>query len=131
MEFGNVYEVLQIGDRVEVNDIRYVYYGRTGTIIDVDETDPFGEPIYTIALDGAWTLDDDGQGHEIQINATSLEKIPRKNIEEETIMMGLRSCKTLYRNLKEFQDKRIGGTNEMKNVDVKKIIFSGPKTIVL
>ena len=35
MEFGNVYEVFHIGDRVEVNDIRYVYYGRTGTIIDV------------------------------------------------------------------------------------------------
>lgn len=131
MEFGNVYEVFNIGDRVEVNDIRYVYYGRTGTIIDVDETDPFGEPIYTIALDSAWTLDDDGQGHEIEVNASSLAKIPRKNIEEETITMGLRSCKTLYRNLKEFQDKRIGSADEMKNVDVKKIIFNGPKTIVL
>lgn len=131
MEFGNVYEVFNIGDRVEVNDIRYVYYGLTGTIIDVDETDPFGEPIYAIALDDAWTLDDDGQGHEIEVNASALAKIPRKNIEEETITMGLRSCKTLYRNLKEFQDKRIGGTNEMKELDVKKIIFSGPKTIVL
>lgn len=89
MEFGNVYEVFNIGDRVEVNDIRYVYYGRTGTIIDVDETDPFGEPIYTIALDSACTLDDDGRPHEIQINATSIEKIPRKAKEEEAITMGV------------------------------------------
>lgn len=131
MEFGNVYEVFNIGDRVEVNDIRYVYYGRKGTIIGIKEIGPYTKPIYTIALDGAWTLDDDGQCHEIEVNASSLAKIPRKNIEEETITMGLRSCKTLYRNLKEFQDKRIGSADEMKNVDVKKIIFNGPKTIVL
>lgn len=131
MEFGNVYEVLQIGDHVEVNDICHAYYGRKGTIIGIKETGPYTKPIYTIALDGAWTLDDDGHGHAIEVNASALAKIPRKNIEEETITMGLRSCKTLYRNLKEFQDKRIGGTNEMKELDVKKIIFSGPKTIVL
>ena len=148
MEFGNVYEVFHIGDRVEVNDIRYVYYGRTGTIIDVDETDPFGEPIYTIALDSAWTLDDDGQPHEIQINATSIEKIPRKAKEEEAITMGVRSGKTYLTQIGRCKNKDNGfdsiiyqmekkrkfakrGTDEMKNVDVKKIIFSGPKTIVL
>ena len=131
MEFGNVYEVLQIGDHVEVNDICYAYYGRKGTIIGIKETGPYTKPIYTIALDGAWTLDDDSQCHVIEVNASALAKIPRKNIEEETITMGLRSCKTLYRNLKEFHDKRIGSADEMKNVDVKKIIFSGPKTIVL
>ena len=131
MKFGNVYEVLQIGDRVEVNDLCYAYYGRKGTIIGIKETGPYTKPIYTIALDGAWTLDDDGQCHVIEVNASALAKIPRKNIEEETITMGLRSCKTLYRNLKEFHDKRIGSADEMKNVDVKKIIFSGPKTIVL
>lgn len=131
MEFGNMYEVLQIGDRVEVNDICYAYYGRKGTIIGIKEIGPYTKPIYTIALDGAWTLDDDGQGHEIEVNASSLAKIPRKNIEEETITMGLRSCKTLYRNLKEFQDKRIGSADEMKKLDVKKIIFNGPKTVVL
>lgn len=131
MEFGNVYEVFQIGDRVEVNDIRYVYYGRKGTIIGIKETGPYTKPICTIALDGAWTLDDDGRAHEIEVNASALAKIPRKNIEEETITMGLRSCKTLYRNLKEPQDKHIGGTDEMKKLNVKTIIFSGPKTIVL
>lgn len=78
MEFGNVYEVFQIGDRVEVNDMRVVYCGQTGTIIDVYETDPFGEPIYTIALDEVWTLDDDGRSREIHVNAKSLEKIPRR-----------------------------------------------------
>lgn len=148
MEFGNVYEVFNIGDRVEVNDICYVYYGRTGTIIDVDETDPFGEPIYTIALDSAWTLDDDGWPHEIRINATSIEKIPRKPKEEEAITMGLRSGKTYLTEIGKCKNKDNGfdsiiyqmdmkrkfaerGTNEMKKLDVKKIIFSGPKTIVL
>lgn len=147
MEFGNVYEVFHIGDRVEVNDIRYVYYGRTGTIIDVDETDPFGEPICTIALDGAWTLDDDGQSNEIQVNASSLTKIPRKNIEEETITTGVRSGKTYLTQIGRFTNKDNGfdsiiyqmekkrklteGDTSMKKLDVKKIIFSGPKTIVL
>ena len=147
MEFGNVYEVFQIGDRVEVNDIRYVYYGRTGTIIDIDETDPFGEPICTIALDGTWTLDDDGRAHEIQVNASSLAKIPRKNIEEETITAGVRSGKTYLTQIGRFANKDNGfdsiiyqmekqikfaerGTDEMKNVEVKKIIFNGFKTIV-
>lgn len=146
MEFGNVYEVFNIGDRVEVNDIRYVYYGRTGTIIDVDETDPFGEPIYTIALDSARTLDDDGRPHEIQINATSLAKIPRKNIEEETIVMGLRGGKTYLTQIGRCKNKDNGfdsviyqmekkrkfteGGNTMKKIDVEKIIFNGFKTIV-
>ena len=146
MEFGNVYEVFNIGDRVEVNDIRYVYYGRTGTIIDVDETDPFGEPIYTIALDGAWTLDDDGRPHKIQINASSLAKIPRK-AKEEAITMGPRSGKTYLTQIGKFTNKDNGfdsviyemekqrkfaerGTDEMKNVEVKKIIFNNFKTIV-
>lgn len=147
MELGNVYEVFHIGDRVEVNDICYVYYGRTGTIIDVDETDPFGEPIYTIALDEAWTLDDDGRSHEIEVNASALAKIPRK-AKEEVITMGLRSCKTYLTQIGKFPNKDNGfdsviyemekerkfaerGTDDMKKLDVKKIIFSGPKTIVL
>ena len=131
MEFGNVYEVFNIGDRVEVNDRSVVYCGQTGTIIGIKETGPYTEPIYTIALDEVWTLDDDGRSREIYVNAKSLEKIPRREAEEEMIAIGLRSCKTLYRNLKEFQDKRIGSADEMKELDVKKIIFSGPKTIVL
>ncbi len=147
MEFGNVHEVFQIGDRVEVNDICYVYYGRTGTIIDIDETDPFCEPICTIALEGAWTLDDDGRSHEIQVNASSLAKIPRKNIEEETILAGVRSGKTYLTQIGKFTNKDNGfdsviyemekqrkfaerGTDEMKNVEVKKIIFNNFKTIV-
>lgn len=146
MELGNVYEVFQIGDRVEINDICYVYYGRKGTIIGIKETGPHTEPIYTIALDGAWTLDDDGRAHEIEVNASALAKIPRKNIEEETITMGVRNgkaMKKLKEALKEasdldaviysfdFLNKLTGGTDEMKKLDVKKIIFSGPKTIVL
>lgn len=147
MEFGNVYEVFQIGDRVEVNDICYVYYGRKGTIVSIKETGPHTEPIYTIALDGAWTLDDDGRAHEIQVNASALAKIPRKNIEEETITMGLRSGKTYLTQIGRCKNKDNGFDsiiyqmekkrkftergNSMKKIDVKKIIFNGPKTIVL
>lgn len=146
MEFGNVYEVFQIGDRVEVNDICCVYYGRKGTIIGIKETGPYTEPIYTIALDGAWTLDDDGRSHEIYVNAKSLEKIPRK-AKEETIATGLRSGKTYLTQIGRCKNKDNGfdsviyemekqrkfaerGTDEMKNVEVKKIIFNNFKTIV-
>lgn len=146
MELGNVYEVFHIGDRVEVNDICYVYYGQKGTIIGIKETGPYTEPIYTIALDGAWTLDDDGRVHEIEINASALAKIPRKNA-EETIIMGPRSCKTYLTQIGKFTNKDNGfdsviyemekkrklteGDTSMKKIDVKKIIFNGPKTIVL
>lgn len=107
MEFGNVYEVFQIGDRVEVNDRRVVYCGQTGTIIGIKETGPYTEPIYTIALDGVWTLDDDGRSREIYVNAKSLEKIPRREAEEEMIAIGLRSGKTMKKPqeaLKEASD---------------------------
>lgn len=146
MEFGNVYEVFQIGDRVEVNDICYAYYGRKGTIIGIKETGPYTEPIYTIALDGAWTLNDDAQGHVIEVNASALAKIPRKT-KEEAITMGLRSGKTYLTQIGRCKNKDNGfdsiiyemekqrkfaerGTDEMKNVEVKKIIFNNFKTIV-
>lgn len=147
MEFGNVYEVFQIGDRVEVNDICYVYYGRKGTIIGIKETGPYTEPIYTIALDGAWTLDDDGRAHEIEVNASALAKIPRKYCEETVITSGKRNGKAMRTLLEkmvdessqfdaalysfDFLNKLTGGTDEMNKLEVKKIIFSGPKTIVL
>lgn len=147
MEFGNVYEVFQIGDRVEVNDIRYVYYGRKGTIIGIKETGPYTEPIYTIALDGAWTLDDDGRAHEIEVNASALAKIPRKHRKETVITSGQRNGKAMRTLLEkmvdessqfdaalysfDFLNKLTGGTDEMNKLDVKKIIFNGPKTIVL
>lgn len=147
MEFGNVHEVLQIGDRVEVNDICYAYYGRKGTIVSIKETGPYTEPIYTIALDGAWTLDDDAQGHVIEVNASALAKIPRKYCEETVITSGKRNGKAMRTLLEkmvdessqfdaalysfDFLNKLTGGTDEMKKLDVKKIIFSGPKTIVL
>ena len=146
MELGNVYEVFQIGDRVEVNDIRYVYYGETGTIIDIDETDPFGEPICTIALDGAWTLDDDDRSNAIQVDASSLAKIPRRSTEEETITAGVRSGKTYLTQIGRCKNKDNGfdsiiyqmekkrkfteGGNSMKKIDVEKIIFNNFKTIV-
>lgn len=147
MEFGNVYEVFQIGDRVEVNDICYVYYGRKGTIIGIKETGPYTKPIYTIALDGGWALDDDAQGHVIEVNASALAKIPHKHREETVITSGQRNGKAMRTLLEkmvdessqfdaalysfDFLNKLTGGNDEMKKIDVKKIIFSGPKTIVL
>ena len=131
MEFGNVYEVFQIGDRVEINDICYVYYGRKGTIIGIKETGPHTEPIYIIELDRAWTLDDDGRPQFHEVNASALAKIPRREAEEEMIAMGLRNGfdSVIYEMEKQrkFAER---GTDEMKNVEVKKIIFNGFKTIV-
>ena len=51
MEFGNGYEVLQTGDRVKINDPRYVYYGRTGTIVQIEDISYNTVPICTVRLD--------------------------------------------------------------------------------
>ena len=126
MEFGNVYEVFQLED---------ISYNT--------------EPIYTVRLDETHSpFDDDVKPHEIKINAKGLEKIKRREADEETITMGLRSGKTYLTQIGKFTNKDNGfdsiiyqmkkekkfverGTDEMKKLDVKKIIFSGPKTIVL
>lgn len=149
MEFGNVYEVFQIGDRVKINDPRYVYYGRTGTIVQIEDISYNTVPICTVRLDETHIpFDDHARPHTIQININDLEKIPRRSTEEETITAGLRSGKTYLTQIGRCKNKdngfdsiiyqmekkrkfTEGGTDEMKNIDVKKIIFSGPKTIVL
>lgn len=145
MELGNVYEVFQVGDRVRVNDIRYVYYGRTGTIAQIEDISYNTEPIYTIALEEAWTLDDDGKPQQVQVNAKSLEKIPRRDAEEYNITMETRNAKSMKELIEVLKyankldgsvysldalKKLTGGTDYMKKIDVEKIIFNGPKTIV-
>ena len=140
MEFGNVYEVFEPGDLVKINNVRHIHYGRTGTIIGISHTGPDDVPHYDVRLDPiAFDVGLDVKGFDLWVDARSLtHRFPEKT----EIVMGLRSCKTLYQGLKKLQDeqveytkelrnKLIGGTDEMKNVDVKKIIFSGPKTIVL
>ena len=144
MEFGNMYEVFEPGDLVKINNVRHIHYGRTGTIIGIPHTGPDDVPHYDVRLDPiAFDVGLDVKGFDLWVDARSLtHRFPEKT----EIVMGLRSCKTLYQGLKKFQDKQaedtveytkelrnklIGGTDEMKNVDVKKIIFSGPKTIVL
>ena len=144
MEFGNVYEVFEPGDLVKINNVRNIHCGRTGTIIGISHTGPDDVPHYDVRLDPTvFDVGRDVKGFDIWVDARSLtHRFPEKT----EIVMGLRSCKTLYQGLKKFQDKQaedtveytkelrnklIGGANEMKNVDVKKIIFSGPKTIVL
>lgn len=144
MEFGNVYEVFEPGDLVKINNVRHIHYGRTGTIIGISHTGPDDVPHYNVRLDPiAFDVGLDVKGFDLWVDARSLtHRFPEKT----EIVMGLRSCKTLYQGLKKFQDKQaedtveytkelrnklIGGANEMKNADVKKIIFSGPKTIVL
>lgn len=148
MEFGNVYEVFQIGDRVRVKDISTFYYNETGTIIGIEETGRYTVPIYTVELEKyPLSFDDNKAPREIQVNATSLEKIPRKHREETVITSGKRNGKAMRTLLEkmvdessqfdaalysfDFLNKLTGGTDEMKKLDVKKIIFSGPKTIVL
>lgn len=144
MEFGNVYEVFEPGDLVKINNVRNIHCGRTGTIIGISHTGPNDVCYYDVRLDPTvFDVGRDVKGFDIWVDARSLtHRFPEKT----EIVMGLRSCKTLYQGLKKFQDKQaedtveytkellnklIGGTDEMKNVDVKKIIFSGPKTIVL
>lgn len=144
MEFGNVYEVFEPGDLVKINNVRHIHDGRTGTIIGIQHTGPDTIPSYNVRLDPtAFDVGRDVKGFDLWVDARSLtHRFPEKT----EIVMGLRSCKTLYQGLKKFQDKQaedtveytkelrnklIGGTNEMKELDVKKIIFSGPKTIVL
>ena len=140
MEFGNVYEVFEPGDLVKINNVRHIHDGRTGTIIGIQHTGPDTIPSYNDRLDPtAFDVSRDVKDFDLWVDTRSLtHRFPEKT----EIAMGLRSCKTLYQGLKKLQDgqseytkellnKLIGGTDEMKNVDVKKIIFSGPKTIVL
>ena len=140
MEFGNAYEVFELGDLVKINNVRNIHCGRTGTIIGISHTGPNDVCYYDVRLDPTvFDVGRDVKDFDIWVDARSLtHRFPEKT----EIAMGLRSCKTLYQGLKKLQDgqseytkellnKLIGGTDEMKNVDVKKIIFSGPKTIVL
>lgn len=135
-----MYEVFEPGDLVKINNIRHIHYGRTGTIIGIQHTDPDVIPSYNVRLDQtAFDVGRDVEDFDLWVDARSLtHRFPEKT----EIAMELRSCKTLYQSLKELQDgqseytkellnKLIGGTDEMKKLDVKKIIFSGPKTIVL
>ena len=149
MKCGNVYEVFQLEDRVKVIEPRHIYYGHTGTIIQIEDISYNTEPIYTVRLDEFHIpFDDHDTPLEIVVNAKGLEKIPRREADEDMIVMRLRSGKTYLTQIGRCKNKDNGfdtviyqmgkkrkfaerGTDEMKNVDVKKIIFSGPKTIVL
>lgn len=149
MECGNVYEVFQLEDRVKVIEPRLIYYGQTGTIVQIEDISYNTEPIYTVRLNKTHIpFDDHDTPLEIKVNAKGLEKIQCREAEEETIAMGLRSGKTYLTQIGSFKNKYNGfdrviyqmkkerkfmerGTDEMKKLDVKKIIFSGPKTIVL
>ena len=149
MECGNVYEVFQLEDRVKVIEPRLIYYGQTGTIVQIEDISYNTEPIYTVRLDEFHIpFFDPVRSNEIKVNAKGLEKIQRREADEEIITIRLRIGKTYLTQIGSFKNKDNGfdsviyqmkkerkfmerGTDEMKNLDVKKIIFSGPKTIVL
>lgn len=139
MEFGNVYEVLQTGDIVKVKDMASIYCGHIGVIVGIDNPGCYVDPIYTVKFDEPYKTQ--------FFNAKDLAKVGHV-VHEGEITMGLRSGKTYLTEIGKCKNKDNGfdsiiyqmekkrkfakrGTNEMKNVDVKKIIFSGPKTIVL
>lgn len=139
MEFGNVYEVLQTGDIVKVKDIASIYCGHIGVIVSIDNPGCYVDPIYTVRFDEPYKTQ--------FFNAKDLVKVGHV-VHEGEITMGLRSGKTYLTQIGRCKNKDNGfdsiiyqmekkrkfaerGTDEMKNVDVKKIIFSGPKTIVL
>lgn len=148
MELGNVYEVFQLEDRVKIIEPRLVYYGKTGTIVQIEDISYNTEPIYTVRLDEIHTpFFDPVRSHEIKVNAKGLEKIPHKRREKTVITSGQRNGKAMRTLLEkmvdessqfdaalysfDFLNKLTGGTDEMNKLDVKKIIFNGPKTIVL
>lgn len=149
MEFGNVYEVFQIGDIVKVKDIASIYCGEIGVIVRIEETGCYTEPIYTIRLDRAdlQAFDNPNKRLEIRINAKSLVKAGHIDSDKETITMGVRNGKTYLTQIGKFKNKDNGfdsiiyqiekkrkfaerGTDEMKKIEVKKIIFNNFKTIV-
>ena len=148
MEFGNVYEVFQIGDIVKIKDSASIYCGQIGVIVSIDNPGCYIDPIYTIRFDepSLWSCTDRSEPRETQVNAKHLVKTGHVNHEGE-ITMGLRSGKTYLTQIGKFTNKDNGfdsviyemekqrkfaerGTDEMKNVEVKKIIFNGFKTIV-
>lgn len=139
MKFGNVYEVLQTGDIVKVKDMASIYCGHIGVIVGIDNPGCYVDPIYTVKFDEPYKTQ--------FFNAKDLAKVGHV-VHEGEITMGLRSGKTYLTEIGKCKNKDNGfdsviyqmekkrkfaerGTDEMKNVDVKKIIFSGPKTIVL
>lgn len=138
MEFGNVYEVFQIGDMVKIDDMRRCDDGRTGVIIEEGNSKIEDIPYYKVRLDPIVSnLGRDVKGFDAWVYATSLKRRFSENVE---IAMGLRSCKTYLTQIGrcktviyEIEKKRkfAEGGNTMKKLDVKKIIFNGPKTIVL
>lgn len=145
MEFGNVYEVFQIGDMVKIDDVRHCDDGRTGVIIEEGNSRIEDIPYYKVRLDPIVSdLGRDVKGFDAWVYATSLKRRFSENVE---IAMGLRSGKTYLTQIGKFTNKDNGfdsviyemekqrkfaerGTDEMKNVEVKKIIFNGFKTIV-
>lgn len=139
MEFGNVYEVFQTGDIVKVKDVASIYCDHIGVIVSIDNPGCYVDPIYTVRFDEPYKTQ--------FFNAKDLVKVGHV-VHEGEITMGLRSGKTYLTQIGRCKNKDNGfdsiiyqmekkrkfaerGTDEMKNVDVKKIIFSGPKTIVL
>lgn len=139
MEFGNVYEMLQTGDIVKVKDMASIYCGHIGVIVGIDNPGCYVDPIYTVRFDEPYKTQ--------FFNAKDLAKVGHV-VHEGEITMGLRSGKTYLTQIGSFKNKDNGfdsviyqmkkerkfmerGTDEMKKLDVKKIIFSGPKTIVL
>lgn len=148
MELGNVYEVFQLGDRVKVKDIASIYCGEIGVIVRTEETGGYTEPIYTIRLDepSLWSCNSYSKPKEIRVNAKSLVKAGHIDHDEETITMGVRNGKTYLTQIASFKNKDNGfdsiiyemekkhkfteRSSTMKKIDVEKIIFNGPKTIV-
>lgn len=149
MEFGNVYEVLQTGDIVKVKDMASIYCDNIGVIVSINNQGCYVDPIYTVRFDepSLWSCTDSSKPRETRFNAKDLAKVGHV-VHEGEITMGLRSGKTYLTEIGKCKNKDNGfdsviyqmekkrkfaerGTDEMKELDVKKIIFSGPKTIVL
>ena len=109
MKFGNVYEVLQIGDIVKVKDITSIYWGQIGVIVSISNPGCYVDPIYTIRFDepSLWSFTDRSEPRETEFNAKNLVKVGHVAHEGE-ITMGLRSGKTYLTEIGKFKNKDNG-----------------------
>ena len=154
MEFGNVYEVLQTGDIVKVKDMASIYCGHIGVIVGIDNPGCYVDPIYTVRFDEPYKTqffnakDLAKVGHVVhegeftmglrsgKTYLTEIGKCKNKDNGFDSVIYQMEKKRKFFA-FNESTDEAITkptterGTDEMKNVDVKKIIFSGPKTIVL
>lgn len=99
MEFGNVYEVFELGDLVKINNVLNIHCGRTGTIIGISHTGPNDVCYYDVRLDPTvFDVGRDVKDFDIWVDARSLtHRFPEKT----EIVMGASELQNIVSRFKE------------------------------